>query len=139
MEREEEYCKEAVRYVEENHSSSDTSDCQAAMNIAVVKAFMAGAKWSDEHPHKPTREEILKELRAHAEHTERFYNLMRQIPNIEQLAILQMEEGRKQTIEKACQVLNNMLVEVTYFDKDSITEHYDKYEFIEDFKKAMEG
>lgn len=43
------------------------------------------------------------------------------------------------SIEKVCQVLNNMLVEVTYFDKDSIAEHYDKYEFIEDFKKAMEG
>ncbi len=42
------------------------------------------------------------------------------------------------SIEKVCQVLNKMLVEVTYFDKDSIAEHYDKYEFIEDFKKAME-
>jgi uncharacterized protein YcaQ len=63
--------------------------------------FELGAKWADEHPHKPTIEEILKELRAHREYTERFYNLMGQIPPIEQLAVLQMEEGRKQAIDKA--------------------------------------
>ena len=40
-------------------------------------------------------------------------------------------------IEKVCKVLNSMLAEVTYFDKGSITEHYDKLEFIEDFRKAM--
>lgn len=40
--------------------------------------------------------------------------------------------------EKICKLLANMLVEVTYLDDKSITEHYDKYEFIEDFKKAME-
>lgn len=39
-----------MEYVETNHSPSDTSDCQAAMNIAVAKAFMAGAEWADEHP-----------------------------------------------------------------------------------------
>lgn len=68
---------------------------------AQCNCFIEGAKWADEHPHKPTREEILKELRGHREYTERFYNLMGQIPPIEQLAVLQMEEGRKQAIDKA--------------------------------------
>lgn len=49
-----------------------------------------------------------------------------------------IDKPKMVSIEKVCQVLNEMLVEVTYFDKDSIAEHYDKYEFIEDFKKAME-
>ena len=49
-----------------------------------------------------------------------------------------LDRPKMVSIERACQVLNSMLVEVTYLDKDSIAEHYDKYEFIEDFKKAME-
>lgn len=128
MERKEEYYKRALEYVETHHSPSGTSDCQAAMNIAVVKAFMAGAKWADEHPHKPTREEILKELRAHAEYTERFYNLMAQIPPIEQLAVLQMEEGSKQTIEKACEWLEKNVWPMTGVDHFALSES---------FKKAM--
>lgn len=39
--------------------------------------------------------------------------------------------------EKVCKLLANMLVEVTYLDDKRITEHYDKYEFIEDFKQSM--
>ena len=34
--------KYAVKYVRENHSPSDVSDFQAAMNIAVMKAYVAG-------------------------------------------------------------------------------------------------
>ena len=137
MKREEEYCKEAVRYVEENHSPSDTSDCQAAMNIAVVKAFIAGAKWSDEHPHKPTREEILRELHTHAEHTERLYTLMRQIPTTEQLAILQMEEGKKQAIEKACEWIEENIGKHIHINTDWNIPEID-YDFFINFKKAME-
>ena len=49
-----------------------------------------------------------------------------------------LDRPKMVSIEKVCQVLNSMLVEVTYFDKDSITEHYDKSEFIEDFRKILE-
>lgn len=49
-----------------------------------------------------------------------------------------IDKPKMVSIEKVCQVLNKMLVEVTYFDMYSIAEHYDKYEFIEDFKKSME-
>lgn len=35
-------------YLEANHSPSNVSECQAAMNIAVVKAYIAAAKWADE-------------------------------------------------------------------------------------------
>ena len=36
--------EEAIQYLKEHHSSSDVSDFQAAMNIAVAKAFDAGKK-----------------------------------------------------------------------------------------------
>lgn len=35
----------AKDYVETNHSPSSTSDFQAAMNIAVAKSYVAGAKY----------------------------------------------------------------------------------------------
>ena len=35
-------------YLEANHSPPNVSECQAAMNIAVVKAYIAAAKWADE-------------------------------------------------------------------------------------------
>lgn len=43
-------------------------------------------------------------------------------------------------IEKACTLLAEMVIEVTYKDLngDVSAEHYDKMEFIEDFRKAME-
>lgn len=48
MTREEQICSQSVRYTKETHSPSSVSEFQAAMNIAVVKAFTAGAKWADE-------------------------------------------------------------------------------------------
>lgn len=36
----------AKEYVETNHSPSSTSDFQAAMNIAVAKAYVAGAEYT---------------------------------------------------------------------------------------------
>lgn len=48
---------EALKYIKENHSPSEVSDFQAAMNIAVAKAFDAGKKaqklveWSEEDEH----------------------------------------------------------------------------------------
>lgn len=42
-------------------------------------------------------------------------------------------------IEKACEILARMVWEVTYEDlQGDSTHHYDKIEFIEDFRKAME-
>lgn len=42
-------------------------------------------------------------------------------------------------IEKACELLARMIREVTYEDLEgNSVEHYDKIEFIEDFKKYME-
>ena len=42
-------------------------------------------------------------------------------------------------IEKACKLLARMIWEVTYEDLEgNSTEHHDKMEFIEDFKKYME-
>lgn len=52
MTREEEYFKQASDYIKENHSPSDVSDFQAAMNVAVLKAYMAGAKWADDNQNK---------------------------------------------------------------------------------------
>ena len=39
--------KAAQKYVEKNHSQAD-NDFQNAMNIAVAKAFIAGAEWMTE-------------------------------------------------------------------------------------------
>ena len=45
----------------------------------------------------------------------------------------------KTMIEKACEILARMVWEVTYEDlQGDSTHHYDKMEFIEDFRKAME-
>lgn len=49
MTREEQICDQSVKYVKETHSPSSVTECQAAMNISVVKAFTAGAKWADEN------------------------------------------------------------------------------------------
>lgn len=64
MNREEQICKQSVIYTKETHSPSSISDCQAAMNIAAVKAFTAGAQWAD----KTMLQEVLKWL------GENFYN-----------------------------------------------------------------
>ena len=43
-------------------------------------------------------------------------------------------------IEKVCNLLARMVWEVTYEDLEGdSTEHYDKMEFIEDFKKYLRG
>lgn len=47
MTREEQICSQSVRYTKETHSPSNVSEFQAAMNIAVMKAFIAGAQWAD--------------------------------------------------------------------------------------------
>lgn len=98
MTREEEIINQSHKYRLSNPSKNKDFTYNGT---DLEEAYESGAKWADEHPHKPTREEILKELRAHKEYTERFYTLMGQIPPIEQLAVLYMEEGSKQTIEKA--------------------------------------
>lgn len=48
MTKEDTYTQQAFEYVRKNHSPSELSDFQAAMNIAVMKAFVAGAQWADE-------------------------------------------------------------------------------------------
>lgn len=53
------------------------------------------------------------------------------------------EAGAKWTkdilIEEACKLLERMIWEVTYEDLEgNSVQHYDKMEFIEDFKKAMD-
>lgn len=47
MTREKQICAQSIVYTKETHSPSSVSECQVAMNIAVVKAFTAGAKWAD--------------------------------------------------------------------------------------------
>lgn len=47
MTKEDTYTQQAFEYVRKNHSPSEVSDFQAAMNIAVMKAFVAGAQWAD--------------------------------------------------------------------------------------------
>lgn len=43
-------------------------------------------------------------------------------------------------IERACELLARMIWEVTYEDLEgNSVQHYDKMEFIEDFKKYMKG
>lgn len=43
-------------------------------------------------------------------------------------------------IERACELLARMIWEVTYEDfEGNSVQHYDKMEFIEDFKKYMKG
>ena len=43
-------------------------------------------------------------------------------------------------LDKACKLLEKMIEEVTYYDtlEGAFVQHYDKMEFIEDFRKAME-
>ena len=49
------------------------------------------------------------------------------------------KQGYNDAINDACELLARMVWEVTYEDLDcNSTHHYDKIEFIEDFKKAME-
>jgi hypothetical protein len=47
MSRVKEIHNSAFDYLKANHSPSDVSECQAAMNIAVYKAYVAAAKWAD--------------------------------------------------------------------------------------------
>lgn len=47
MTKEDVYSQQAFEYVRKSHSPSEVSDFQAAMNIAVMKAFIAGAQWAD--------------------------------------------------------------------------------------------
>lgn len=61
MTREKQICNQSVRYTKETHSPSSVSECQAAMNIAVVKAFTAGAQWAD----KTMLQEVLEWLKKH--------------------------------------------------------------------------
>ena len=58
MTREKQICNQSVRYTKETHSPSSVSDFQAAMNIAVMKAFIAGAQWAD----KTILQEVLEWL-----------------------------------------------------------------------------
>ena len=47
--------------------------------------------------------------------------------------------AKEEFIKEACELLAKMIWEVTYEDLESNSvQHYDKMEFIEDFKKAME-
>lgn len=48
MTREEQIHNQSIKYTKETHSPSSASEFQAAMNIAVIKAFTAGAQWADE-------------------------------------------------------------------------------------------
>lgn len=68
MTREEQICSQSVRYTKETHSPSSVSDFQAAMNIAVMKAFRAGAQWSD----KTMLQEVLEWLKENFYEHERF-------------------------------------------------------------------
>lgn len=58
MIREKQITAKASRYVKDTHSPSYVSDCQAAMNIAAGKAFIAGAQWAD----KTMLQEVLEWL-----------------------------------------------------------------------------
>lgn len=47
--------------------------------------------------------------------------------------------AKEEFIKEACELLAKMIWEVTYEDLEgNSVQHYDKMEFIEDFKKAME-
>ena len=49
------------------------------------------------------------------------------------------ERTKREDINKACELLMKMIMEVTYkVLEDNSVEHYDKMEFIEDFKKSLE-
>ena len=48
MNRKEQIHNQSIIYTKETHSPSNVSEFQAAMNIAVIKAFTAGAQWADE-------------------------------------------------------------------------------------------
>lgn len=65
MTRKEQIHNQSIKYIKETHSPSSASEFQAAMNIAVVKAFTAGAQWAD----KTILQEVLKWL------NENFYNV----------------------------------------------------------------
>ena len=129
MTREEEIINQSHKYRLSNPSKNKDFSYNGT---DLEEAYESGAKWADEHPHKPTREEILKELRSNAEHTERLYTLMGQIPPIEQLAVLQMEEGWKQAIEKAVNWLSLNAELYGGFNHGKLEE------MIKKFKKEME-
>lgn len=47
--------------------------------------------------------------------------------------------AKENFIEEACELLERMIWEITYEDLEgNSVQHYDKMEFIEDFKKAMD-
>lgn len=41
--------------------------------------------------------------------------------------------------EKVCKFLYEKVIDITYLNEDNTNEHYDKDEFIDDLRKAMEG
>lgn len=48
--------------------------------------------------------------------------------------------AKENLIKEACELLERMIWEVTYEDlKGNSVQHYDKVEFIEEFKKALHG
>lgn len=57
MTREKQIHNQSIKYTKETHSPSSASEFQAAMNISVIKAFTAGAQWTDEHPKKHYKHE----------------------------------------------------------------------------------
>jgi hypothetical protein len=69
---------------------------------------------------------------------------MGQIPPIEQLAVLQMEEGRKQAIEKACEWLGKNISNYRNWEYNEFHQcveydgSMDIEKMINDLKKAME-
>lgn len=65
MAREEQICKQSVKYVKETHSPNSVSESQTAINISAIKAFTAGAKWAD----KTILQEVLEWL------NENFYDV----------------------------------------------------------------
>ena len=52
--------EEAIKYLEENHSPSEISDFQAAMNIAVAKAYDRGRRDAEKQGEKPKKISIWK-------------------------------------------------------------------------------
>lgn len=141
MERKKEYCKRALEYVETHHSPSDTSDCQAAMNIAVVKAFMAGAKWSDEHP---SQQAMAREL-SRLGYTITMNGDIISKEEENEMVKNYVKYQKERLVEKACEWLEeNMgtasVNAVNYSDVDFAASKLvgDKGKFIEQFRKAME-
>lgn len=92
-----------------------------------------------------TREEIEEKAKEIAESFRTARSFSRHPSDIAYEAAIKMAKWTDQNprkelwdADKVCKFLYEKVIDITYLNKDNTNEHYDKDEFIDDLRKAME-